>query len=64
MGLDLIDQPSGPYDVVVIAVSHKVMKMDSLQDYLPILKEGAIVFDVRSTFANSDIPESITYLSL
>ncbi len=63
-GVEIIDQPSSLYDVVVIAVSHKVMKKDSLQAYMPMLKEEAIVFDVKSTFAKSDKPEGIVYLSL
>jgi len=49
-GIELTENPQGPYDAVVVAVSHTpYVEMDE-KDFEPLLTEGGVFVDVKGAF--------------
>ncbi len=51
-GLQLKEAPEGPYDAVVVAVSHKPYSEMEEKDFAAFLNEGAVFADVKGIFRN------------
>ena len=63
-GVELKEQASGNYDIIVMTVPHNIYLDENLEDWLPFVKEKMVFFDIMSKFAHIDFPDTIEYLSL
>lgn len=61
-GFELSDNPTAPYDAVVVAVAHKEYKKLPITYFENILNQNGILVDVKGIFRNYD--HNITYWSL
>ena len=59
-----LNTPNGKYDLMVLAVSHKVFLDEDIDDWSAYLKEDAIIFDVKSSHNHLRNSTDICYMSL
>ncbi len=62
--IDLMKHPLEKYDAMILAVPHKVYLEEGWTQWQEILKDDAIIFDVKSQFAEVELPAGIKRLSL
>ncbi len=63
-GLRLVDSPSGAYDGIILAVSHKRFLGLALDELVASLRRPAIFVDFKANFRNHEMPEGVLYWSL
>lgn len=62
--LNIVDQPSGLYDVIILAVSHKKFLEETDKTWAPYLNDEAIIYDVKSTHQYLRSAEHLEYFAL
>lgn len=62
--VNLVEQPTGKYDVIVLAVSHSHYMNESIKDWLPYLNEDPVIFDVKSSHTDLRKRQGIVYHAL
>lgn len=62
--INLIDTPTGQYDVIILAVSHKEFLAENDNDWKTYLNNDAIIYDVKSTHRYLMDAEHLDYFAL
>ncbi len=55
-GIDLIQDPKGPYDAIIVAVAHQEYKSLEVDDFIHLMKDDPILFDLKGIY-NFESPQ-------
>lgn len=55
-GIDLVSEPLGPYDAIIVAVGHSEFKALTEQDIMAISGKSLILFDIKGVMDFKDLP--------
>lgn len=53
-GLTLMSSPQGKYDVIVVAVGHKVYRSMDEKDLIHLSQDGVVLFDIKGVMASGN----------
>lgn len=62
--MTLVDQVSDDYDAVIVAVSHEEYRKLKMTDFLAMMKEEPILFDLKSLYNKPSSDAALTYWRL
>jgi len=63
-GIDLISEYSDKYDVMILAVSHEEYQKEEWTEWQTVLKDDAIIYDVKGMSSALKLPDSVIRLYL
>ncbi len=59
--IDMVDQASGKYDAIIVAVNHNEYKALNISDFKAMMSENPILFDIKSMYPIPSQNEEIEY---
>ncbi len=63
-GLSLVDQPSGDYDAVLVAVGHKDYLEYDIQWFKSLMKDKPVLIDLKGLYRKPEHEDGLTYWRL
>lgn len=63
-GITLLDGPLGNYDAVVVAVNHREYLALGAQDFLNLMNQHPVLFDIKGIYDRTQMAEQLNYWRL
>lgn len=63
-GIDIIPQPVGVFDAVIVAVKHKAYRHRNPSDFLALMPDKPILFDLKGIYDQHEMEQVLSYWRL